>query len=94
MKRERHNQNVKVGYNGVSLKNQKLKKKRERGDGTGQREKDEQTQGALFQSRHKNVSVSKSLSCKNSRAFEEEKNNKKSNKLKRGSQTSYIYLYI
>lgn len=70
----------------------KLKSKQQIKKKGGGGEKEEQTQGALFQSRHKNVSVSKSLSCKNSRVFEEKK--KKSNKLKRGSQTSYIYLYI
>lgn len=74
--RERHNQNMKVGHNRVILKNKT--KVKEKGWGGEHREK-EQTQGVLFQSRHKNVSVSKSLSCKNSRAFEERKKKKVTN---------------
>jgi len=62
---------VKVGHNRVSLKKTKQKPFLKKKDGGGGGEKEVQTQGALFQSRHKNVSVSKSLSCKNSRAFEE-----------------------
>lgn len=42
--------------------------------------KNKPKEGALFQSRHKNVSVSKSLSCKNSRASEEEKTKKNKQK--------------
>lgn len=73
---------MKVGHSRVSLKKQKFKikkRKKKKGVGAEEGQKEEQTQGALFQSRHKNVSVSKSLSCKNSRAFEEGKKKKVTN---------------